>query len=63
MILSIALAVFTGFISIKISGLEIETKEIVARTSPNIIDLFIAIFSAMVAVLSLRFEKLSESVA
>jgi uncharacterized membrane protein len=34
-------------------GLDIETSEILARTSPNIIDLFIAIFSAMVAVLSL----------
>jgi len=29
-----------------------------ARTSPNIIDLFIAIFSAMVALLSLRYKRL-----
>ena len=63
MFLSVILSILTWFIAIKISGLEIETSEILARTSPNIIDLFIAIFSAMVAVLSLRFERLSESVA
>ena len=63
MLLSVFLSIATWFLAIKISGLEIETSEILARTSPNIIDLFIAIFSAMVAVLSLRFEKLSESVA
>jgi len=63
MFYSVVLSILTWFIAIKISGLEIETTEILARTSPNIIDLFIAIFSAMVAVLSLRFERLSESVA
>jgi uncharacterized membrane protein len=36
-----------------ITGLYKETPEILARTSPNIIDLFIAIFSAIVALLSL----------
>ncbi len=63
MFYSVLLSILTWYIAIKISGLEIETSEILARTSPNIIDLFIAIFSAMVAVLSLRFERLSESVA
>ena len=63
MFYSVVLSILTWFIAIKISGLEVETTEILARTSPNIIDLFIAIFSAMVAVLSLRFDRLSESVA
>jgi uncharacterized membrane protein len=34
-----------------------------ARSNPNVLDFFIAIFSAMVAVLSLRFTRLSESIA
>jgi uncharacterized membrane protein len=44
-------------------GFEIETTEIMARSNPNVLDFFIAIFSAMVAVLSLRFTRLSESIA
>ena len=63
MFYSVLLSIFTWYIAINFSWLEIETSEILARTSPNIIDLFIAIFSAMVAVLSLRFDRLSESVA
>jgi len=43
--------------------LDIKTVEIIARSSPNIIDFFIAIFSAMVAVLSLRYARLWESIA
>jgi len=41
----------------------IETQGIIARSSPNVIDFFIAIFSAMVAVMSLRFTRLWESIA
>jgi uncharacterized membrane protein len=41
-----------------ITGLYKETSEILARTSPNIIDLFIAIFSAVVALLSLGYKRL-----
>ena len=63
MFFSVLLSILTWFLAIKVSWLDIETSEILARTSPNIIDLFIAIFSAMVAVLSLRFERLWESVA
>jgi uncharacterized membrane protein len=44
-------------------GFEVETTEILARSNPNVLDFFIAIFSAMVAVLSLRFTRLSESIA
>jgi len=60
---SISIAIITGFLSVKIIWLWVETNEILARTSPNIIDLFIAIFSAMVAVMSLRFTRLWESIA
>lgn len=63
MIWSVFLSVITWYLAVKISWLEIENSEILSRTAPNIIDLFIAIFSAMVAVLSLRFDRLSESIA
>lgn len=63
LILSILMSIFTWYIVTKIIWLDLETTEILARTSPNIIDLFIAIFSAMVAVLSLWFSRLSESIA
>ena len=63
LIISIFISIFTWYVVSKLIGLEVETNEILARTSPNIIDLFIAIFSAMVAVLSLGFSRLSESIA
>lgn len=43
--------------------LDIHTSEVVARSTPNIVDFFIAVFSAMVAVMSLRFTRLWESIA
>ena len=61
--LSILFSIITWYLAVKLSWLNIETSEILSRTAPNIIDLFIAIFSAMVAVLSLRFDRLSESIA
>ncbi len=61
--LSVILSIFIWYIITKIVWLDLETKEILARTSPNIIDLFIAIFSAIVAVLSLWYSRLSESIA
>jgi len=39
------------------------TPEILSRTAPNIFDLFIAIFSAMVASLAHAYQRLYESVA
>lgn len=63
MFFSVLVSVIMGFFSVKITWLTVETSEILSRTSPNIIDLFIAIFSAMVAVLSLGFSRLWESVA
>lgn len=46
-----------------VAWVNIETHEVLARSSPNVIDFFIAIFSAMVAVMSLRFTRLWESIA
>jgi uncharacterized hydrophobic protein (TIGR00271 family) len=43
--------------------LKIETSEILARVSPNIFDLFIAGFSAVIALLALVYKRLSQSVA
>ena len=56
---SIAMWALVSFVA----WVNIETQEILARSSPNIIDFFIAIFSAMVAVMSLRFTRLWESIA
>lgn len=63
MFLSIVFAVFTAYLFSLIIPLKIETPEILARTSPNILDLMIAVSSGIIAMLSLYFKKLSESVA
>jgi len=60
---SIIFAILLWFLVTKLLGFEMETTEIIARSNPNVLDFFIAIFSAMVAVLSLRFTRLSESIA
>ena len=63
LIISSFVSILMWFIVMNLTWLYKETPEILARTSPNIIDLFIAIFSAMVALLSLRYKRLWESVA
>lgn len=63
MFLSIVFAIFTAYVFSMIIPLKIETPEIIARTSPNILDLMIAISSGTIAMLSLYFKKLSESIA
>lgn len=60
---SIFLSILMWYLITKILWLDIETSEIIARTNPNVIDFFIAIFSAMIAVMSLRFTRLWESIA
>lgn len=54
---SIIIAILLWYISAKFIGISYETNEILSRTSPNILDLFIAMFSAMIAVLSLWFKR------
>lgn len=61
--ISIIVSVSVAWIMALMVPLKLETAEILARTAPNIFDLFIAIFSAMVALLSHSFKKLEESIA
>lgn len=63
LIYSILFSIFLWFIITHIIWIEIETKEILARVNPNLIDFLIAIFSAMIAVMSIRFTRLWESIA
>ncbi len=61
--LSAVLSIFLAILVVWSLPVHLETSEIIARTSPNIFDLFIATASAVIALLSLSFKKLSESVA
>lgn len=64
LILSMFIAIILWFLSAKVVWISYETNEILSRTSPNILDLFIAIFSAMIAVLALGFHRFGwESIA
>lgn len=63
LLISVGFSIFIWYVVTQLIGIHIETSEMLARTSANIIDFFIAIFSAMVAVLSLRYSRLWESVA
>lgn len=60
---SIVVAIGTAFFVSLMIPLKIETAEIVSRISPNLLDLFIAIASGSIAMLSLYFKKLSQSIA
>ncbi|USN58184.1 MAG: DUF389 domain-containing protein [Candidatus Peribacteria bacterium] len=55
---SILVSMFIGYVVSLIAGVASENQEILSRTSPNIMDFFIAIFSAVIAVLSLRYSRL-----
>jgi len=61
--ISILVAVFVSYLVTLVVPFADVTKEILARTSPTIVDLLIALASWVVAVLSLGFKRLSESVA
>ena len=63
LIYSILFSIFLWFIITHIIWIEIETKEILSRINPNLIDFLIAIFSAMIAIMSIRFTRLGESIA
>lgn len=63
LIYSILFSIFLWFIITHIIWIEIETREILSRINPNLIDFLIAIFSAMIAVMSIRFTRLWESIA
>ncbi len=63
LIYSVFLSIFMWYIITVVVWLNVETSEILARSNPNAIDFFIAIFSAVVAVMSIRFSRLWESIA
>lgn len=67
---SLKLLIFSTLVAVLVSvgvvysvPLNNETSEILARVSPNILDLFIAGFSAVLALLSLVYKRLLSSVA
>jgi len=60
---SVVISIVISFLFALLIPLKIEQPEILARISPNILDLFIAIFSAIIALLSLGYARLSASVA
>ncbi len=63
LIYSVFLSILMWYIITVVVWLNVETSEILARSNPNAIDFFIAIFSAVVAVMSIRFSRLWESIA
>lgn len=60
---SVIFSVGMGYIVTKYVPLQLETSEILARTAPNLFDLFIAGASAMIAFLAVAYKRLIESVA
>ena len=63
LLFSTLLAIATGFLVSIISPVDIETAEVLARVSPNFLDLLIAVASAAIAFLALSFRSLSVSIA
>lgn len=63
LLFSVISSIFMWYIVSRVIWLNIETTEILSRITPNVIDFFIAFFSGIVAVLSLRFVRLWESIA
>lgn len=61
--LSMCVSISIGFFVTTLIGFNQETSEIIARTQPTILDLLIALASGILAFLSLRFQKLSTSIA
>lgn len=62
-VMSTLISVFVAYLVVLVVPLQVETSEILARVSPNIYDLFIAGFSAVIALLALVYKRLSQSVA
>lgn len=63
LLFSTVVAILVSMGVVYIAPLNNETSEILARVSPNILDLFIAAFSAVLALLSLVYKRLLSSVA
>ena len=63
MIRSILVGVGVAWLAAYLIPIKIETTEILSRTAPNLLDLFIAIASGAIAFLALKYTRLSSSVA
>ena len=63
LIFSMLIAIGVGYIAGLLAPVELQTSEMLSRTRPNFFDLIVAVASAIVAMLSLRYERLAESVA
>lgn len=60
--IGIVVAVVCGALTVYISPIKENTAEILARTTPNILDLFIAFFCGVAGALSVVSEKISKGV-
>lgn len=60
---SVVITISSAYLFALLVPLRIETQEIISRTAPNLLDLFIAIASAIIAILAIYYQKLSESTA
>lgn len=63
LIISMCVTVGIGYLVVELIGFNLETPEIIARTQPTILDLMIALASGVLAFLSLRYDRLSASIA
>ncbi len=63
LVISILVSIWIWFFISFLVSIDIVNKEIISRTSPNILDFFIAVLSAFVAILSLQYSRLWESIA
>jgi len=62
--LSTILGIFLSYLTAKALPFQIETSEILSRTNPNILDLFVALFSSVIAFLALIYRNwLAENIA
>ncbi len=60
---SMVITVASAYLFALLVPLRLETAEIIARTAPNLLDLFVAIASAIIAILAIYYKKLSETTA
>lgn len=60
---SVLLGVIISYLLTVMVGIDRTTSEIMTRTTPTVLDLLIAASSGVIAILSLGFKRLSESLA
>ncbi len=63
LLISVVISVLIPMVVLLFFAAAEPTTEIMARTQPNLLDLLIAIFSAVVAILAFAYKRLNESVA